>query len=102
MSGWHKLMSLYDNLAVWGYTGRKQPAISARALLYNRERFGMRWSVRFPMRLISSLQQCPANVPSQSKANLLSVQNKLGRLVIALIVRYAGINPNNGIIFLTH
>lgn len=44
---WHKLMSLYDNLAVWGYTGRKPDSDIGKSLLYNRERFGMRWSVRF-------------------------------------------------------
>ena len=44
---WGKLLNLYDNLAVWGYTGHDKNSSIGHILDLIRQRYGSRFSVRF-------------------------------------------------------
>jgi len=99
---WHKLMTKYDNMAVWGYTGYRPDSDIGKALLYNYQRFGMRWSVRFSDAADIQLSAMSAEVSKPVKGQSFICPEQTGAASNCANCTLCWQQPEQQVIFLTH
>ena len=99
---WHKLMTKYDNMAVWGYTGYKPDSDIGKALMYNYKRFGERWVVRFSNAKEIQLSAMSAEVSEPVKGQSFICPEQTGAASNCANCALCWQQPEQQVIFLTH